>query len=140
MLIYDGIYNWEGWGGTLRLGSGSCRLRIFRLEDDRAGQLTYLRPIIVVVSDVSESKMSIRSCAGHIATGIVRGFKIDHQRMLYVEYYPAIIYGEHQERVIAEEIEAVEFIWHDDMAIQPKWRPLKPPLREMLKRMIEETQ
>ena len=139
MLIHDGIYHWEGWGGTLKLGSGSCRLRIFNLEEDRTGHLIHMRPMIVVVSDIPDMKMSIRSCAGHIATGITREFGIEHQRMLYVEYYPATRYGERQELVIAEILEMVEFKWHEGMAMHPKWRPLNPPLKDMIKKMIEET-
>ena len=136
MLVHDGIYKWEGWGGTLRLGSGCCRLRIFHLKSVPGGQLIHLRPLVVLVSDVPDSKMSIRSCAGHIATGVARKFGLEHQRMLYVEYYPATVYGEHREHVIAEVFEAVEFEWHDDMAIHPRWRALKSPLREMLNEMI----
>jgi hypothetical protein len=137
MLIHDGVYKWKGWGGELLLGSGSCRLRIFDLEKDGTGSLTYLRPIILVVSDVPESTISIRSCPGHIATGISKEFGIDHHRMIYVEYYPASTYGEQKEHIIAERYDIVEFTWQDDKALQPKWRPLKPPMLDTVKRLIE---
>ncbi|MEE9536795.1 MAG: hypothetical protein V3V51_05065, partial [Desulfobacterales bacterium] len=61
MTIYDDIFSWEGWGGQLRLASGKCRLRIYDLEQEKAGSLSHLRPIIVVVSDIPESRMSVRS-------------------------------------------------------------------------------
>jgi hypothetical protein len=64
MLIYDDIYSWEGWGGTLRLASGKCRLRIFDLTEKNRDRLAHLRPIIVIASDVPDSKMSVRSCCG----------------------------------------------------------------------------
>ena len=59
MMIYDDIFSWEGWGGRLRLASGECRLRIFDLQKKKAGGLAYLRPIIVLVSDVPESRMPV---------------------------------------------------------------------------------
>jgi hypothetical protein len=68
MVVYDEIYSWQGWGGKLKLGSGSCRLRIYDLERGIAKGLSHLRPIIIIVSDVPQSRMSIKSCAGHIAT------------------------------------------------------------------------
>ena len=139
MLIYDNIYTWEGWGGALRLGSGKCRLRIYDLEKSDSGSLTHLRPLIVLVSDVPESNMSVRSCAGHIATGVTKAFNIDPQRMLFVEYYPPTVYGEHKEHIISERYDAVEFIWHDDKAIQPKWRDLKPPMLDIVKQLVEDT-
>jgi len=137
MLIYDAIYHWEGWGGTLRLGSGKCRLRIFDLGKGDSKSVTYLKPTIVVVSDVPDSKISVRSCPGHIATGVAKAFKIDPHRMLYVEYYPATVYGEHHEHIIPERYDVVEFAWHDDKAIQPKWKPLALPMLSTVKRLVE---
>ena len=72
MLIYDDIYSWEGWGGKLRLASGKCRLRIFDLKKGNKKGLAHLRPIIVIAADVPESRMSVRSCCGHIATCITK--------------------------------------------------------------------
>lgn len=137
-LKYDGIYQWKGWGGKLQLGSGSCRLRIFDLEKDDAGSLTHLRPIILVVSDVPESTITIRSCPGHIATGVAEKFNIAYQRMTYVEYYPATVYGDKRENIIAERFDAVEFTWQKGRAHKPKWRPLKAPMLEMVKRLMRE--
>ena len=138
MIIYNGEYRWEGWGGKLRLGSGKCRLRIYDLKKENTKDLAYLRPIIVVVSDVPESKMSIRSCAGHIATTVTKAFRIDPHRMLFVEYYPATKYGGKSEYIIPERCEAVEFTWHEDKAIQPRWRTMKPPMKDLIMRLINE--
>ena len=138
MLIYDDIYSWEGWGGRLRLASGKCRLRIFDLKKHDKKGLAHLRPIIVIVSDVAESPMSVRSCSGHIATSVTREFNIKPHRMLFIEYYPQTVYGQRQEYMIAEKYDVVEFKWHQDKAIEPKWRTLKPPLLDMIKKLMAE--
>ena len=137
MLIYDDIYSWEGWGGMLRLASGKCRLRIFDLKKGNKKGLAHLRPIIVIAADVPESRMSVRSCCGHIATSIVREFNIKPHRMLFVEYYPETVYGEHGEHVISEKYDAVDFNWYEEKAIDPAWRTLKSPLLEVIKELME---
>ena len=82
VLIYDEIYSWEGFGGVLRLASGKCRLWIFDLKKgDREG-LAHLRPIIIIASDVADSRMTVRSCCGHIASGVARKFNIKPERMI----------------------------------------------------------
>jgi len=138
MIIYDDTFSWEGFGGKLRIGSGKCRLRIFDLKKGTAKGLDYIRPIIAVVSDISRSNISIKSCSGHIATKVIREFNIDPSRMLYVEYYPEVIYGEEKEKMIPERYDAIEFSWHEDKAIKPKWRTLKPPLVDLIKRLMED--
>jgi hypothetical protein len=137
MLIHDDIFSWEGFGGKLRLGSGKCRLRIFDLSKKGKKGLSHLRPIIVVVSDIPESRMSVRSCAGHIATSVAHDFHIDPHRMVFVEYYPSVTYGQKNDHHIAERYDAVEFVWHDDKAMHPKWRALKPPLLDVVKKQLK---
>jgi hypothetical protein len=137
MLIHDGTYAWEGFGGKLKLASGRCRLRLYDLSREPSGGMAHLRPFIAIVSDLPESRMSVRSCAGHVATSVARDFQIDPQRMLYIEYYPESIYGEHGERAIPEKYEAVDFNWTEGGAIQPRWRTLQPPLLDAIRRMIE---
>ena len=132
MLIYDDIYSWEGWGGKLRLASGKCHLRIFDLKNRNSKGLAHLKPMIVIVSDIVESPMSVRSCSGHIATSITREFNIKPHRMLFIEYYPQTVYGQHREHIISEKYDLVEFNWHQGQAIEPKWRTLKSPLLDMI--------
>jgi len=139
MIITDETYSWEGWGGKLKLGSGSCRLRIYDLKKGDEKGLAHLRPIIIVVSDVPESTMSVKSCAGHIATSVTRDYDIDPNRMVWIEYCPSSTYGVRQENTIPERYEAVEFVWHDDKALHPKWRPLNPQLLDIVKELTEET-
>ena len=137
MLIYDDIFTWEGWGGKLRLASGQCRLRIFDLEKSQHKGLTHVRPIVAIVADVPESRMSVRSCSGHIATMVTQTFGIAPTHMLFVEHYPAVIYGKKGDKVIPERFDAVAFKWYGDKAFQPKWRTLNPPIRDILKKMLE---
>ena len=133
MKLYDDIFVWDGWGGLLKLASGKCRLKIFDLKKGNTNSVAVLRPIIVIISDVPDSKMTIKSCSSHIATKITEKFNIDPSRMLFVEYYPAIVYGNQNEYVIPEKYEAVEFEWRGDKAINPKSRVLKPPMLDMVK-------
>ncbi|MCU0591509.1 MAG: hypothetical protein MUC57_08545, partial [Desulfobacterales bacterium] len=137
MLIYDGVYSWEGFGGRLKLSSGSCRLRLYDLSRDPPGGTAHLRPFIAIVSDVPDSRMSVRSCAGHVATSVARDFKIDPQRMVYIEYYPESIYGERRERRIPEKYDVVDFNWTEGGAIQPRWRAVQPPLLDVIRRMVD---
>lgn len=136
--IYDGIFEWEGWGGALKLGSGKCHLRIFNLKSETAEHPTPIKPVIVIVSDIVGGTMSVRSCAGHIATQLSLSFNIDPQRMLYVEHYPPVVYGGDKHLKIPERYDAVEFTWRDEKAIQPRWRPLPPPLVAMLEKMKDD--
>lgn len=138
MIIHDDIYSWEGWGGKLKLGSGSCRLRIYDLKKGSAKGLSHLRPIIIIVSDVPKSRMSVKSCAGHIATCVTRDFSIDHNRMLWVEHYPEKTYGAQGKHIIPERYESVEFVWHEDKAINPKWRPLNQTMMDVIRELTSE--
>jgi len=137
VLIYDDIYSWEGFGGIMRLASGKCRLQIFDLKQGDKKGLAHLRPIIIIASDVADSQMSVRSCCGHIATGVARDYNIKPDRMMFIEYYPQTVYGEQQDHVIAEKYDVVDFNWHEDKAIQPKWRTLKPPMLDVVKELVE---
>ncbi|MGD8891619.1 MAG: hypothetical protein PVF94_01205 [Desulfobacterales bacterium] len=136
MLIHDDIFSWRGWGGKLMLGSGKCRLRIYDLKKGDKNDLMHLRPIIVIVSDVPDSKMEVRGATSHVATLVAKEFNIDPHRMLYIEYYPEHSYGVNDKYVISEKFDAVEFTWHDGMAIKPKWRTLKPPLLDEIKKLL----
>ena len=136
MLIYDDIYSWEGFGGILRLASGKCRLQIFDLKRGENKGLAHIRPVIIIASDVADSRMTVRSCCGHIATGVARDFSLKPDRMMFIEYYPRSVYGEQRDQVIDEKYDAVDFTWHGEKAIQPKWRPLKPPMLELVKELV----
>jgi hypothetical protein len=141
MLIYDDVFTWDGWGGVFRLGGGKCHLRIFDFSRTRSKKLTLLKPIVAMVSDLTEEsstmkQVSIRSCVGHIATCVTQQFQIDPNRMVFVEYYPEQVYGQNQEHIIAERFDTVDFQWHSGKALHPKWRPLSPALAQTLGELI----
>ena len=138
MKIHDDLFTWDGWGGKMRLASGRCHLKIFDLKKARTPVLTVLRPIIVIVYDIPDQALSVRSCAGHIATVVTRQFNIDPQRMLWVEHYPATEYGGENVRIIPERFDAVEFQWHDGRAVDPRWRSLKPPVLDSIRELLDQ--
>jgi hypothetical protein len=136
MLIRDGIFDWPGFGGKLKLASGRCRLRIYDLSQGAlAGAPMHLRPTIAIVSDVPDSPMSVRSCAGHVATCVSRAFTIPSARMMYIEHYPESVYGQHGERIIPEKYDAVDFEWTEGGAIRPKWRTLQGAILEAIQKL-----
>ena len=141
MVIFDDIFEWEGWGGKLRLAHGRCRLRIFDLNQDDASGLVHIRPIVVVASDLPRDTMmkgevSVRSASSHIATVVCRQFAIEPARMQFVEYTPAETYGRQGEYVIQAGFDAVAFTWKDNLALFPKSQPLEPPLLEIVRDLM----
>ena len=137
MLLFNDIFAWEGFGGRFRIGAGKCHLRIYDLRQGQTKDLAHLRPFIIVASDVADSRMTVKSCVSHLATSVVEQFGIDPQRMVFVEYYPRQRYGLQDENIIAERYEAVAFEWHHGKALYPRWRPLKPPLLDIVKEMLK---
>jgi hypothetical protein len=133
MLLYDSIYKWDGFGGRLKLASGKCFLRLYDLTRGDDHNLARLKPYIALATDHPDSAMSIKSCAGHIATCLVKDFSVDPSRMTYIEYYPAVIYGEKNQHRIAERFESLEFVWCEGKALHPKWRPLPDKMLEQIK-------
>jgi hypothetical protein len=143
MKLFDDIFSWEGFGGPLRLGSGKCRLRIYDLKEKNRDDLVLMKPTVIIVSDLTNEKrkpttMSVRSCAGHIATKVTQKFNINPSRMLYIEYYPGVVYGEKGDQYIPEKFDQVEFTWKEAKAIFPKWRPLSPPMLDTVKALVSE--
>ena len=104
MKIFDDVLNWDGYGGKFNLAAGRCRLRLFDLSRDDTAGVPLLKPIIAVVSDLpgdnpsAMKKVSVRACISHVATTIAHRFKIDHNRMVLVEYYPRETYGQQSEK------------------------------------------
>lgn len=145
MLIHDDIFTWKGFGGVYQLAAGRCRLRIFDLTRGEPCNVTHLKPVVVVVSDLPHNgagyrSMSVRSCSSHIATCIAHQFNIAPQRMTYVEYYPTSSYGAENQHVIPAKIDAIEFTWFDDKAMHPKWKSLASPLLETVTEWLEQTE
>lgn len=138
MIIYDGTFRWDGFGGRLKLASGECLLRIIDLrKKEPPTDITYVKPIIVVVSDRPGSPMSVKSCAGNIATLVTQDFNISPARMTYIEYYKEVDYGKEPVRTIPEEFETVKFEWHQGKAIKPTWRPTDPSMITTVKNILK---
>ncbi|HSO19323.1 MAG TPA: hypothetical protein VLT88_07700 [Desulfosarcina sp.] len=144
MKIFDDEFHWEGYGGKFNLAAGRCRLRLFDLSKHGAAAVPLLKPILAVVSDLpgdrlpAMKRVSVRACISHVATTIVHRFKLDHQRMVLVEYYPRETYGRRSEKVIPEKIDVVDLKWHGDKALFPNWRPLQEPLLGTVRRLLAE--
>ena len=142
MKIFDDVFHWDGYGGKFNLIAGRCRLRLFDLSKQETSSVAQLKPIIAVVSDLpgdrqpAMKKVSVRACISHVATMIVQRFKVDHHRMVLVEYYPRETYGQNAEKVIPEKYDMVELKWHGDKALFPNWRPLQAPLLDTVKSLI----
>lgn len=144
MLIHDDIYAWKGFGGAFDLASGRCRLRIFDLTKGESGNVKLIKPMVVVVSDLPDQEtglkqVSVRSCTSHIATCVVRDFGLDFNRMVYLEYQPATTYGDKNQRRIPAKFDVVDFEWHDEKAMHPKWRKLTSPLLDTVADLIAQT-
>ena len=143
MILYDGIYSWKGWGGRLKLGSGQCRLRIYDLRKRKEKGVAHLKPIIVIISDLPDetdwapTKMTVKSCASHIASNVVKEFNIDPNRMMWIEHYP-----EPPEkdliRYSRERFDLAEFTWHDLDATKTVWNPLPRAMEDLVKRLMAE--
>jgi hypothetical protein len=133
MLLFDSIYKWDGWGGRLKLASGKCTLRLYDMTRGSDDKLALLKPFIALATDHPESAMTIKSCAGHIVTCIVKDFGIDPARMTYIEYYPVVIYGDKKQHMIRERFETLEFVWCERKALHPKWRNLSDEMLKQIK-------
>ena len=143
MVVYDDIFEWEGWGGRLKLAKGRCQLKIYDLNRSDHKAILHLRPIVVVASDLPREGMmkgevSVRSAAGHIATVVSRKFNIDPQRMQFVEYTPCETYGKNNEYVIAAAYDAVEFTWQDGLTLFPRIGVLEASLLTLIAPLVEE--
>ncbi|MGD9365246.1 MAG: hypothetical protein PVH87_06085 [Desulfobacteraceae bacterium] len=145
MLIHDDIFSWEGFGGMLELASGRCRLRIFDLSKAQDNKVMHIKPIVVVVSDLPGpetdfKKVSVRSCTSHIATCVARDFDIDPHRMVFLEYHPSSTYGDRKQHHIPARFDLVDFVWHDNKALHPKWKALSQPLLDTVAELVSMTE
>ena len=134
--VYNGLLDWDGWGGEFRLVAGQCRLWIFDLRAEADVRLTLLNPMLVVVSDLSENYgktgvMTVRSCAAQIATKVARQFSIKPQRRQKVDYYPSRRDVMNHEHLIGEKFDRVRFELQNQRAINPRWEALQALLQEI---------
>jgi hypothetical protein len=141
MLIYDDVYTWDGWGGLLKLASGRCRMKVFDLRKKGEKGVAHLKPFVIVLTDIpfetkGPNQMTVKSCAGHIATKVVREFRIDPHRMIWVEHYP-LDPESHKLRYPEEEhFDEVEFTWQDEDAISTQWRTPSPDTVKLIRELL----
>ena len=57
--------------------------------------------------------------------------------MIFVEYAPQSTYGVDGENLIPERFDAVEFTWHGDKALHPRWRALQQPLLDIVRKAMQ---
>ena len=136
MLLYDDEFEWQGFGGQLKLGSGKCHLSIFDLSAEHTGRLAHMKPVIVIASDHPDSKMSVRSCSSHIATMVSTSFEIPPNRMQFVEYAAEKTYGPDDQKVIPEKFVAIDFSWKDNKAMHARLSSPGPPLLDRIKELL----
>jgi len=150
-ILYNQIFQWDGFGGLLKLASGRCFLRLVELHQT---DTTVIKPYVAITEDLpadaaqdlppdapqKKNHLSMRSCCAHIATRVTQKFKINPKRMRWLEYYPESIYGFHQEKRIPEQYEEVTFTWEDEKAFHPSFRVLKPPVLDQVKWIHQELQ
>jgi hypothetical protein len=140
-VMFNDVFDWDGWGGKFNLAAGKCRLCLFDLSGTQDASLTLLKPFIAIATDLRTNgsnlkKVTVRSCCTHIATTLARRFDIEPARMLFVEYYPRTLYGRHKEHTIRERFDIVDMVWLDDKALHPKWRTVEGPLLETVRSLL----
>ncbi len=130
MLIYDNIYTWEGPHDRHDdiLWMISCRLWIIDLSLGHP-DVTFLRPKIVVASDVNEGPKR-KICAETLGRQIYKAFKLDMKRTLWAEYDPFL-----PNRIMAAHLKPR---YHDgnELIYSISWRKLQPAERDLIKRFI----
>ena len=85
-------------------------------------------------------KSRLKSRTTQVAMWLVRDFNLDFHRMVYLEYQPETIYGDHDQRRIPAKFDIVDFEWHDEKAMHPKWRKLSSPLLDTVTELIAQTE
>jgi hypothetical protein len=139
MLIFSDIFAWDGWGGPLRLVSGKCRLWIYDLTQASGSQPIPMKSILLVAEDVPDSPMSVKSCAGHVATLVAEKFEISPHRLRFIAYYPSSVYGAQNEKVIPERIEEAELEWLQEKAMQPKkWHAVDSQAQALVRDLVHQ--
>lgn len=135
-ILYNGVFEWEGFGGRLQLAAGRCHLWLFDRGRENARHLSHLRRYVAVAADSPESRLSVKSCVSHIATRVSQRFQIEPQRMLFVEYYPEKTYGPDNAKVIPERFDKVDFTWYEGKAMHPKWQRPEPAQLEAVRELM----
>ena len=134
MIIYDGIFKWEGpdqgCSGCEACHNSdavwliSCRLKIIDLQKASLGTLP-LKRHMVVAQDVSNGPTR-RICAESLGRRIFKEFNLDIRRTLWVEHDPRLRQGHH--------VALFTPAYHDgdELIYTITWRPLLDGEKELL--------
>jgi hypothetical protein len=117
---------------------------MFDLRKGKRGDVSLLKPVIVIASDIpfeqrGPNQMTVKSCASHIATNLVKQFGIPPNRMMWVEYYPGPVQGENLRYTPQEHFDEGEFTWKDGEAFTPRWKPLNPAVEKLVRELLADS-
>lgn len=122
MILYDGKYSWKGSTTTrkrpISWWRSSYQVRIIDASRD-AGRAVLLKPHIVLLADTGEGA-SVTNCLPDLAKRICNDFKLDVNRVLWVEDRP-----ETRERFWVAMFRSVARI-AGDVLYQVSWRTAAP--------------
>jgi len=129
MILFDDRYEWSGkktstrnpvnwWGGV-------CRMKIIDLSTCNPG-IPMIKPIVIIVEDTGEGSSS-KTCAPDLVKYVCRDFKLDIQKILWMEYnpVPSPVFEVARFQPVAE--------IKDDSLYSVIWRPIRPNELEMIK-------
>lgn len=90
MIIYDGKYNWQGKKRfhfkPVSWWPGSYHLTIIDLSKSMP-DVYLMKPYVVIVSNTGNGISSI-NCTDNFAKSVCRDFKLNIERVLWIEYHP----------------------------------------------------
>ncbi|MCG8471387.1 MAG: hypothetical protein MI742_05965 [Desulfobacterales bacterium] len=134
MLIYDGIFKWEGpdagcsgceaCHNTDALWLISCKLKIVDLASALEGTIPFKRHL-VLAEDISEGPLR-RICAESLGRRIFKAFNLDIRRTLWIEFDPKLPKRYHVAHFTPAYHDGQEIIYTIE------WRPLMPGEKKLL--------
>jgi hypothetical protein len=129
MIIYDGKYSWSGKKHTqthpVSWWAGAYRLKIIDLAKS-SGDVLVLKPIVVIVSDTGEGA-SATNCAPELVKSVCRDFKLDIQKLIWVEYQAGP--PPHMDVAKFKPVTTIS----NEMFYQTAWRAIRPTELAMIK-------
>jgi len=134
MIIYNGRYNWSGKKvNQLRPISwwpGSYNLKIIKIVKSRSN-VYIIKPHVVIFSDTGEG-FSARDHTQNLAKKVCRDFKLDINKVLWIEYYP--------KKPASMEVAMLKPATKigSDTIYSVTWRPIRPNELELIMEYVPE--
>jgi hypothetical protein len=129
MIIFDDRYEWSGKKldriNPISWWAGACRLKVIDLSANNPG-VPMIKPMVIIVKDTGEGSSS-KICAPDLVKYVCRDFKLDLNKILWMEYnaVPSPGFEVARFRAMAEISE--------DVLYSVSWRPIRPNELEMIK-------